>query len=331
MGPHSPVSQFRNMLPHSSTPSIREYVAAVQANGVRVLEGSNGTFWTAYESWAMARYPTFHIGPVAPEESTKILWRGHVAATSYLLDPDKSHPANASLYMCSDPEYSVDKLAPAVRRNIRRGYNSLKIEPISATDLLANGMLAFCDTRKRIGLSDGTPEVFQKRFTARAGCIGHGFLGAWKDHLLAAFLSVTEVDDWVEIEGCFSANAALPLRANDALMAYALSHYMESKHCRLVSYGLSSIQSGSNLEGLHRFKTKVGFQARRVHRAFTFHPVLRPFLNRSTQDVLVTLLRWIPGNPRLKKIEGVLAIVMSERRHRDAKRDGQQTELKNVS
>ena len=137
---------------------------------------------------------------------------------SYLLEPDRDHPANAWLYVCRDRDYSVDKLAPAVRRNVRRGSRELRIEPVTTDCLLANGFQAFSDTRGRVGVSDGTREVFTRRFEARGKCRGHVFLGAWHDQDLVAFLSITAVDDWAEIEGCFSSNAALGLRPNDTLM-----------------------------------------------------------------------------------------------------------------
>src|SRR5262249_2031216 len=148
---------------------------------------------------------------------------------------------------------------------------------ISSDQLLARGVQAFCDTRRRVGLSDGTPEDFRRRFTSRVRCPGHVFLGAWKNDQLAAFLSITEVDDWAEIEGCFSMNALLDLRPNDALLFYALSYYLTERVFPLVSYGLGSVQAASNNAGLHGFKTKVGFEARPVHRAFVLQPLLRPF------------------------------------------------------
>jgi len=179
-------------------------------------------------------------------------------------------------------------------------------------DLLTHGVQAFCDSRCRVGLTDGTPENFRSRFTSRAGCQGHVFLGAWKDGQLAAFLSIAEVDDWAEIEGGFSMDALLGLCPNDALYFYALSHYLTERSCRVVSLDLSSIQAESKGTGLHAFKTKVGFEARPVHRAFVMHPFLRPFANSVTLSVINTALRLIPRNRRLKKAEGLLACILGK-------------------
>lgn len=295
-----------------SSLSMHEYASGLSRNGTRVVPGAQSTFWLGYESVAVMRVPTFDVTPPAPGEIRQILWRGRAGIVSYLLEPDERHPANAWLYVCTDRTYGLDKLAPAVRRNVRRGSKELRIEPVSSDQLFTHGVQAFCDTRRRVGLNDGTPAMFSRRIISRAKCSGHVFLGAWKDDKLAAFLSITEVEDWAEIESCFSMDCLLNLRPNDALMFKALSYYLVEKRCRLVSYGLSSLQAVSNEAGLHAFKTKVGFKARPVHRAFILHPFLRPFANRVTLWSINAMLRFKPGNRALKKAGGVLASVLGK-------------------
>jgi hypothetical protein len=295
----------------TQTISITEYAAGLARIGVQVLPGATGTFWTRHESGAMMRRPTFHIGPPAPDELREVLWRGRAAVASYLLEPDERHPANALLYLCTDQTYALEKLSPAVRRNVRRGLKELKITPLTADQVLAHGIQAFCDTRRRVGLSDGTPEVFRQRFTAQTSMPEHVYLGAWKDNQLAAFLTITEVDDWAEL-GCYSMDSLLHYRPNDTLMYRALTHYLVERKCRLVSYGLSSIQAESNAKGLHRFKTKVGFEARAVYRAFVVYPLLRPFVNQLTLWGVNTALQFRSRDRRLKKAGGILACMLGD-------------------
>jgi hypothetical protein len=293
--------------------SVAEYARALPESGTPVYGRSDGEFWIRHESWALMRVPTFLTGQPAPRVLGKLLWSGRALVASYLLEPDRDHPANSWLYVCSDPDYSIDKLASTVRRNVRRGSRELRIEPVTTECLLANGFQAFSDTRGRVGLSDGTRETFMKRFAAFGACRGHVFLGAWHGPELAGFLSITAVDDWAEIEGCFSMNASLGLRPNDTLMTTALTDYLVAKRCALVSYGLSSIQTVSNAAGLHEFKTKVGFAAKPVHRAFVVHPILRPFVNRLTQQGVSALLTLRPGSRMLKKCEGLLLTMLGKR------------------
>jgi len=291
--------------------SITDYAADLARSGVQILPGGPGTFWTRHESGAMMRRPTFHLMPPAPDEVRRILWHGRVAIASYLIEPDERHPVNAWLYLCTDQAYSLDKLTPAMRRNVRRGLRELKITPLTREQLFTHGVQPFYDTRRRTGLSDGTIEGFRRYFAVRARLPEVVFLGAWKGDQLAAFLAITEVGDWAEI-GCFSMDTLLQYRPNDTLMYRALTYYLVERKIRIVSYGLSSIQAESNVAGLHRFKTKVGFKVQPVHRAFVPHPLLRPFVNRLTLWGVNTALRFRPGDRRLKKARGVLACMLGE-------------------
>lgn len=294
--------------------SITAYAAELARHGVPVLSGTEGTIWVQHDAGAMMRVPRFYLGLPATSEAQKVPWRGRVAAGSYLLEPDDHHPANACLYVCTNRAYALDKLPAAMRRNVRRGLKELRIAPLAPADLLAHGTQAFYDTRRRVGLSDGTPEEFRQRFSWRAQCEGHVFLGAWRDDQLAAFLSLIEVDDWVEIESCYSMNALLSFRPNDTLMYSVLSHYLHEREFCVVCYGLSSIQAENNAAGLYAFKMKVGFEAQPVHRAFVLHPFLRPFANRLTLRSMNAALRFWPRGRVLKKAEGMLAYVLGEER-----------------
>jgi hypothetical protein len=291
--------------------SITEYAQGLARSGVQILPGATGTFWTRHESGAMVRRPTFHIGPPAPDEVREVLWRGRAAVASYLLEPDERHPVNAWLYLCTDQTYALEKLRREVRKNVRRGLRELRITPLTADQVLAHGTQAFCEARRRNGLSDGTPEEFRRRFTAEARLPQVVFLGAWKDNQLAAFMSNIEVDDWADI-GCYSMDALRHYKPNDTLVYSALTHYLVERKCRLVTYGLSSIQAESNVAGLHRFKTQLGFEARPMHRAFVSHPLLRPFVNRVTLWGVNTALQFRPGDRRLKKAGGVLACMLGD-------------------
>lgn len=312
----NPSRMIQDRILHSSgnSVSIDAYAAGLSRLGIQVCKGTEETYWVRYEFAAMVRIPTFAFAPVAKEEARQVLWRGPAVLLGYMIEPDEQHPANAWLYLCEDPAYDLQKLQPPVRRNIRRGLADLRLAWLTPGELLGHGFQAFSDTRARVGLTDGTMANFVRRFTARGQCAGHSFLGAWKDDKLAAFLSVTEVDDWAEIEGCFSTNDLLGTRPNDTVIYGALSHYLTQERRRLVSYGGSSIQNSSNERGLHSFKTKMGFQAKAVHRSFVFNPIMRCLVNRMTLRVMNAALRFFPGNRQLKKLEGVVTTVLMRQR-----------------
>lgn len=301
---------------HAETGAVdlEVYASGLARNGTRLVAGPSRTFWVRYESLGMMLIPAFALNPPSRAEVTQVLWHGPACVATYLLEPDASHPANAWLYVCADHTYHIDRLAPVMRRNVRRGLKELNVAWLLPEQLLSHGVTAYCDTRRRVGLGDGTPAEFIRRFVQRSRCPGHVFLGAWKDDKLAAFLSIAEVDDWAEIEGCFSADALLETRPNDTLMHAALFHYMVEEGRRIVSYGASSIQEARNAQGLHAFKTKVGFQAKPVHRVFLLHPLLRPFANRFAILGVKAMRGLFPRNRLVNKASGVLDILLGNGR-----------------
>jgi hypothetical protein len=294
--------------------SIGEYASELRKSGFRVLGGTGETLWVEHEFGSLERLPTFTLTPPGPTEITNLFWKFKAALVTYLIEPDDSHPANAFLYTTTQRNYAPDKLSSVMRRNLRKGFREFSIEPISPDRLLIHGLQAFCDTRKRNGLNDGTVQQFNRRFALRGKCKGHIFIGAWKENMLAAFVSLTEVADWVLIEGSFSANSFLQLRPNEALMSHVLSDYLINKAFRIVSFGTSSVESTGNHSGLHAFKTKVGFEIQPVHRAFLVHPMLRPVLGSPLHSAVKVLLRLYPQSRLIRKADGVLERVCVEKK-----------------
>lgn len=295
--------------------TLRAYIEDLRAVGVPVWSGRDGAPWAAFDPHAVRQVPSFHVGRPDPPEIDRMLRRTGALVAAYVAEPDEQRAANAWLYLCSDAQYSLRKLAPAVQRNVRRALRDLTIAPLTTGELFRHGGPAFCDTRRRTGVQGDTIAGFQRSFaqsnpTERPG---RAYLGAWKDGQLAAFLTCLHVDDWVEL-GCYSMDSMLCHRPNDGLLYTALSHYLTQQKCRVVSFGLSSIQADSNIAGLHRFKRKLGFDVRPVHRAFVLHPALRPLANRVTltaaQWTAHGVLRLWSGDRRLKKLGGMLACML---------------------
>lgn len=297
----------------STSCTLDGYASALVRSGRRLLSGSSGTFWIRYESYAMMRVPTFALTPPSRDELHRVLRDSQSAVASYLLEPDESHPANAWLYVCHDRSYRLENLGVPGRRDARRAARSLRIEFVDWPTVMAHGFTAFSETRTRVGLSDGTVEQFQKRFHQFSLNPFHCAVGAWQDDSLVAFMTLVVVDDWVEIEGSFSADGSRTLCPNDGLAHFVLSHFLTKRHFNTVSYGLSSIQDAHQAEGLHNYKKKVGFDAQPVHRAFVLHPLLRPFANPLMLRGARMVAKVLPQNRLLKKASGMLVTLLENR------------------
>ena len=285
----------------------REYCEHLKAGGCKVVVGSENTVWVSHERFSMIRQPAFALHVPPPEEMKTVFKRSHTAMLGFTVKASDVRAANSSLYICTDPEYSLQKLGRGARYDTSRGLNELEIRFLERSELLRSGEQAYRDTLARTGLSVDSREPFEVSF-ARL-CNYSSCLGALKGERLAAFLLVTGVGDWVSIAG-YSADEFLPLRPNNALVFYALRHYLVERQIRVVTYGLSSIQANSKAEGLHRFKLKMGFESVPVHRVFTVNPLFRPLVNRASWALVNGMLKMAPGHPTLKKAEGALRMAL---------------------
>lgn len=260
----------------------------------------------------MMRVPTFALTPPSRDELRDVLRQSRSAVATYLLEPDESHPANAWLYICHNRSYCLENLGVAARRDARRAGRSLRIEFVDWPTVMAHGFRAFTETRTRVGLSDGTVKQFQSRFHQFSLNPSHCAVGAWQGDSLVAFMTLVVVDDWVEIEGSFSADGSRTLCPNDGLAHFVLSHFLVKRGFNTVSYGLSSVQDAHQAEGLHVYKKKVGFDAKPVHRAFILHPFLRPFSKPLMLHGARMVSKMLPQNRVIKKASGILVTLLEK-------------------
>jgi hypothetical protein len=260
---------------------------------------------------SLVRRPDTCLGVPPADEIRSNLWRARAPVATYVRRPDDDHPQNAWLYVCENRDYKLESLEARARRDARRALRELRIEFIDVPTFLDHGVRAFCETRTRVGLSDGTPQVFCKTFGDFGKNPAHKAIGAWAGDVLAAFLTLVVVDDWVDIYP-YASDEHLRLCPNDGMIHYVLDYFLAQRGFRLVNYGLSSIQEVSKAQGLHAFKKKVGFECRPVHRAFVFHPLLKPLANRGTLWGL-RIGRWLrPRSRTLRKAAGLLATYLGD-------------------
>ncbi len=285
---------------------MQDYVTALRSQGKKAVLGPDRSCWEQNEMFGMQRVPPHCLRVPQPGEVRRLLWKTRSLVASYVLAADDAHPANARLYVCENRDYCVDQLAPPVRRHIRRALGALCFRFLAAEEFLQHGVRPYCDTRARAGLSDGTPELFREHAVSRAGNPACQILGAWHGDVLAAYMWMLMIDDWVAI-AAYAADEHLHLRPNNGLVHFALDYCLTQRRCRVVCYGLSSLQEVSRAATLDTFKRKVGFETRPVNRVLLFHPLVKPFLNSLTLKSLHLLLRIRPRSRLLRKAAGVIA------------------------
>jgi hypothetical protein len=99
--------------------SITQLATDMAMGGMRVFHRGLGTFWVGFHFGGMISIPTSHLVPPTLDEIKQILWQGPATVVSYLLEPDEHRPANTWLYLCTDHDYTLDKLSGNMRRGVK--------------------------------------------------------------------------------------------------------------------------------------------------------------------------------------------------------------------
>ena len=292
--------------------SIEEYVAGLAQEGECVIPGPGRSYWLRGEMRSLERVPTWCVDDLSLSDVKSTLWQVRAPIATFVRNPDARHPPNALLYICENQEYSMEGLRRLARKNLRRALRELRFDFVDRQVFLQKGAGPYCETRARIGLSDGTVEAFRGRFEVASANPACKIVGAWRGDVLAGFLTLTVVEDWVGTTAFGSATEYLSLRPNDGLVHFALDYFLTQHKFRLVCCGLSSIQEDDKANTLDRFKRNVGFEARPIHRFFVLHPVLSPFANSLTLSGLRACLRAWPSNRVLRKASGMLATYLGK-------------------
>jgi hypothetical protein len=320
--------------------NINNYSDRLKAAGSKVLAGSQDTLWVAQGPFlgqvfgesqntrlghcgplVMQRRPYFALHVPSREEIHITFKRSHIPLISFAINPSDvgrlmsldiaRRPIlaeQAYLYVCRDPQYSFEKLGQSARSHVRRSSHAFEFRFLSHSETLRLGMQAYCDTLARFGWPKPTLEVFGRQIERMRSM--HRHIGALNDGRLAAFLVVTEANDWATIGANYSVNEALPLRPHNGLLYHAVHHYLFKKKLQLVDHGWSNFPITPKVESLHRFKVKMGFEAVPVQRVFFVNPLLEPIVNDVSWRLANGLLKLWPDNPMLKKAEVALRVAL---------------------
>ena len=282
--------------------SIEDYIDSPELEAVM---GDSHSCWIIHEKFSAQRFPEYILDKPDYNEIIQIFKKLKCLLVGYTIIPDDKLKVNAYLYECRDKSYDIDKLeSSSVRRNIRYGRRNLKYGFTDWDDILMHGLKAFSDTRRRVGLSDGVEKNFNKRFLEFSKNKYHKAVAAWLQGQIIGFMSLIVVNKFVIIQGTFSIDEHKKYRPNNVLVDFVLKHFLVENGFNIVSYGLSSIQEEAEMEGLHNFKTSVGFNAIPAQRVFLLNPILS-ILKLPIKLVIHFLKILLPRNRFVRKASGI--------------------------
>lgn len=294
------------------TVTIKKYYESLLKSNINVFQDNDDYFWVKYEKYSVVRFPEFNVQQPTTDEIKKVFKELKCYLLNYTIETNDPNNSNSILYNCRDKDYSLEKLSRSVRRNIRLAQRRLRYDFAEWDEILNGGLKAFADTRKRVGLSDGTERNFINRFTQFSKNEAHKFVATWLDEEIIGFMTLIIIDDFVIIQGTFSTDEHRSLRPNNVMVDFVLNYFLVDRNYSNVCYGLSSIQEDTGKEGLHYFKVKVGFDAVPVERVFILHPAIRPFKG-AISLLLHLVLLMMPKNRILRKAAGIMDLIKTQK------------------
>jgi hypothetical protein len=229
--------------------------------------------------------------------------------STYLKEPEGCISYHA---VFESEAYDLNLLGSKTRRNVRRGLERCRVEPISFQRLAEEGWRIHLDTLQRQGRKvKVTPSHWTGLCQAAADLPGFTAWGAMVGSELAASVITFQMHDcgYMLFQQCL--RDYLTAHVNNALIFEVTRATLGQAGIKSILYGLHSLDASPSVD---EFKFRMSYEAKPVRQRVVFHPWLRPLFNGITHSLVRRLLARFPGNPILAKGEGMI------RFHREGKR-----------
>jgi hypothetical protein len=216
---------------------------------------------------------------------------------------------------CFPAGYSLQRVAPKRRRQVRRGLDACdEIRALDPDELLAEGLALNLDTMARQRRFDpelGEPARWRRFVAAVRACPAVTAAGAFHRGRLSSYDVFCRDGAWLHALYKMSRTEDLPQYTNIALDFWLLSRAAADPSIEGVWSGFVSMLP----DPLHRLKLELGFEVLPHDLGIRFHPSLAPLLaSRWTAAAAGALSRARPRDPRLELVAKHLAAAARTRR-----------------
>jgi hypothetical protein len=220
----------------------------------------------------------------------------------------------SGVYVVRDKEYSQLTPHKHYRKKVRVGLEACEIRPVTAAELLTQGLRCNLDTMNRQGRFNrefGIPENWQRfvgaAFEMPAVCVH----GAFVEGELAAYILGCFDDGWMHLLYQNSRTEMLKSYPNHALAFYAIRTSLDDDRVKTVCTGTKAVLSH---EGLDEFKIRMGYNLEPMQVAVQFHPALSAVLaSAPVVHALQSLQRMRPDNETIERTAAFLSVAREGR------------------
>lgn len=218
-------------------------------------------------------------GPITETEIEQLFQSSNAVACRWFSESGRSAhstPSSLSIYLASGP-YDLKSVKGDARRKTRRGLERVNVRKSDLSeDVERLAYPIYVENLLRVGAMRSQKRIERKwRIWARAiresRCVD--FWTAWNGRILLAFMVAVRTPWGTQFVLHRSAQSGLSLYPNNALYYQATKEALDSGSS-VVSTGLSAF-SGER-DGLHDFKSGMGFQVVPLAEDIAWRPFLRP-------------------------------------------------------
>lgn len=284
---------------------VDTYAEYLKTRGHKVVQ-TDSCYWRSEDGFFFASVPSHRLIEPARIEMLKVFFEGKAVGIRYPAPPTSNSDKDSYQIVCSNPSYDFGSLHQKARNQTRRGLENCQVRQIDFDYLADHGEPLIIESFERQGrIRTGNPGAFQRHCNSWKSVEGFEVWGAFIEDELTAFMIVQLLEDFCHIEWIYSSGRYLRAYPNNALVFTVTKEMLSRPGISQVSYGLEPLKS---LQGLARFKLRMGYEKRPLKQRVVFNPLLKPFFNRATYPLLAAYAQRQPQSEFWQKVEGVMRI-----------------------
>jgi hypothetical protein len=187
--------------------------------------------------------------------------------------PTRTLPgAPSSLYVCRTQDYSLARIDPKRRRQVKRGLECAQLRYLDPDELRDHGLALNLETMQRQRRFDpefGVPALWARFVAAVRDCPQVSVVGAFLDGRLASYTVACRDGAWLHMQFKMTRTEDLPRYASSALDAWLLCEAAKDPGLEAVTNSFVPPD-----DPLRRYKASIGFEELPLRRALRLHPAL---------------------------------------------------------
>lgn len=182
-------------------------------------------------------------------------------------------------YICNNKSFDLSTLHSKARNQTRRGLENCLIRELAVDELRDIGTRINKSVFKRQGRIGSKRFIDEQSWGKYLDTIKRfpeiKCYGAFYNSTLCAYVFIIPVENYCYIYHPMSDNEYLSYYPLNALIYSVTKEIMNNPDISFISYGL---ESATTLEGLERFKERMGYTKRELHRQVIINPIIIPFV-----------------------------------------------------